>query len=202
MYRLTMAVCPRGMSLEDWKNAGAVFQSFVTAVGIVLGGIWAYRRYVRQEENAPFIDFSADLNFIGRQSGWWIVEIASIENKGKVPHRMSEFEFDAIYGADQILLEPHWANQVNFGHALARGSFLPQSYTSFFVPPTVRATYSHVTRVPPEASFLMLHCRFKYPDTIFDRVRNIIPWFRRSRRHVAEKTVKIPDDLTVLGSAR
>jgi hypothetical protein len=108
------------MSWEDWKNACATFQSLVTGVGVIFGGIWAYRRYVRQEENNPYIEFSADLNFIGKQAGWWIVEItAFVENKGKVQHRMREFTFelDAIYRADPVALDPRWGNQVNFEHA-------------------------------------------------------------------------------------
>lgn len=127
----------RQMSWEDWKNAAAIFQSLVTGAAIIFGGIWAYTRYVRQEENNAFIEFSADLNFIGKQADWWIVEIlASIENKGKVQHRMSEFEFelDAICGGDEIALNPQWANQVNFGHPVARGSFLPRSFRYFFRP--------------------------------------------------------------------
>jgi hypothetical protein len=187
----------RGMSWEDWKNAGAMFQSFVTGVGIIFGGIWAYLRYVRQEENNPYIEFSADLNFVGRQAGWWIVEIvAFVENKGKVQHRMREFTFelDSIYSVDPVALDPRWGNQVNFEHALARGSFRPQSYRSFFIAPTVKASYSHITRVPAEATFLLLHCGFRYPDTLLDRIRNLVPRYRRTRGHVAEKTVRVPDD--------
>ena len=186
----------RGMSWEDWKNACAAFQSFATGVGIVFGGIWAYRRYVLQEENNPYIEFSAGLNFIGRQAGWWVVEITGfVENKGKVRHRMREFEFelDAIYSEDPIVLDARWANQVNFRHPVARGSFLPESFEFFFIAPTVKASYSHITMVPPEARFLILHCRFQYPNSLLGRIRNLVPKYRRTRAHVAEKTVRVPD---------
>jgi hypothetical protein len=53
------------MSWADWKNACAVFQSLVTGVGSIFGGVWAYRRDVLQEENNAYIEFSADLHFIG-----------------------------------------------------------------------------------------------------------------------------------------
>ncbi len=191
-----------GMSWEDWKNACATFQSLVTGVGIIFGGVWAYRRYVRQEENNPYIEFSADLNFIGKQAGWWIVEIiAFVENKGRVQHRMREFTFelDAIYPADPVALDPRWRNQVNFEHALARGSFRRKSYESFFIAPTVKASYSHITRVPAEATFLLLHCGFQYPNTLLERIRNLVPGWRRTRGHVAEKTVRVPEEESISG---
>jgi hypothetical protein len=193
------------MSWEDWKDASALFQSFVTAVGIVFGGIWAYRRYVLQEESNSYIEFSADVNFVGKQTKWWIVEIIGIiENKGKVQHRMREFEFelDAIYSEDPAVLNPRWGNQVNFGHSVARGSFLPRSSKFFFIAPTVKASYSHVTLVPAEARFLILHCRFSYPNTLLDRIRNLIPKYRAIRSHVAEKTVRVPDEESDIGKPR
>jgi hypothetical protein len=139
---------------EDWKNFSATLQSFFTCVGILAGGIWAYTRYVRQEENNPYIEFSADLNFIGRQSESWIIEIIGlIENKGKVQHQMTEFQFelDAIYAGDPTELGPSkWQQEAYFGHSVARGSFLSKERQFFFIAPTVKAKYSHITLVPME----------------------------------------------------
>ena len=40
-------------------------------------------------------EFSADIQFIGVQNGFWVAElIATVENKGKAQHRMEEFGFD------------------------------------------------------------------------------------------------------------
>jgi hypothetical protein len=187
----------RGMSWEDWKNFSTTLQSFFTCVGILAGGIWAYTRYVRQEENNPYIEFSADVNFIGRQSESWIIEIIGlIENKGKVQHQMTEFQFelDAIYAGDPAELGPSkWQQQAYFGHSVARGSFLSKERQFFFIAPTVKAKYSHITLVPMEARFLLLHCSFKYPNTLADRIH------RRTRSHVAEKTVRVPDQESSAG---
>src|SRR5688500_17146592 len=92
-------------SHEQLKNLMAALQSLATVVSFIVGGIWVYRRYIRQQEKYPNIEFSADINFIGEQADWWIVElIGVIENKGKAQHKMEEFNFDlnALYSKDQI----------------------------------------------------------------------------------------------------
>ncbi len=130
------------MTLEELKNLAGALQSFATVISLIIGGIWVYRRYLRQQENYPNIEFSADVNFIGEQADWWIVElIGTIENKGKVQHKMREFKFDlnALYSEDQIDVSNKWGDQVNFPHLVAEGSFLPQRREFFFVAPGIKA---------------------------------------------------------------
>jgi hypothetical protein len=166
----------------NWKDLIAAVQSAVTTLSIIVGGIWVYLKYIRQQERYPNIEFSADLNFIGKQGDWWIVEIiARIENKGKAQHRMNEFAFelDGIYANDSIEINERWRNQVDFRHSLAKGSFLPANLKYFFIDPGVNSTYSFIVRVPSETTFLILHCWFSYTG-------------RNRTGHVAEKTVKVP----------
>ncbi len=170
------------MSIDKWKDVAATIQSFATALSIFIGGLWVYRKYIRQVENYPNIEFSAELNFIGKQSDWWIVElVALVENKGKVQHRMSELRFDlnAIYEGEAVEVSQQWGGQVDFNHAVTQGSFLPQRFKFFFVDPGVKAKYSYVARIPKQANFAILHCWFNYSDP-------------RKLGHTAEKTVRIP----------
>lgn len=169
------------MTLEQWKNLAATIQSFATVISFILGGIWVYMRYIRQQERYPNIEFSADINFIGQQADWLIIElIGTIENRGKAQHKMKEFEFDldAIYSQDPIEVSDEWGGQVNFHRPVVKGSFLPKRYSFFFIDPGVKAKYSYVARVPKEATFLIFHCWFKYSDG-------------RNFGHTAEKTVNI-----------
>jgi hypothetical protein len=53
------------MSIEDWKNLAAAAQSVATIISFGVGGLWVYRRYIRQQEKYPNIEFSADVQFIG-----------------------------------------------------------------------------------------------------------------------------------------
>jgi hypothetical protein len=139
-------------------------------------------RFIRQQEKYPNIEFFADIDFIGAQGEWWIVEIiATIDNKGKAQHKMSEFRFDlnSLYPEDQIELSQKWGGQVNFPRVIAEGSFLPEKFSFFFLDPGTKAKYSFITRIPKQASFAILHCSFRYAD-------------KRNLEHTAEKTVTVP----------
>lgn len=72
------------MTLHDLKSLAATFQSVATGVSFAVIGIWVWLRFLRQQERYPNVEFSADVNFIGLQGEWWIVELVAIlENKGK-----------------------------------------------------------------------------------------------------------------------
>ena len=122
-------------TLADWKDVASIVQSLATAVSFIVVGWWVIFRYRRQQENYPNIEFSADLNFVGTQGDWWIVEIvALIVNKGKVQHRMRDFEFDlnALYRDDPVQFSDKWQNQVDFPHHVLTNSFLPTRSEFFF----------------------------------------------------------------------
>jgi hypothetical protein len=170
------------MTLADCKDIAAIFQSTITPVALIVGGIWAYRRYVIEAKNLAHIETSADIIFVGQQGDFWIVELLAIlNNRGNVQHKIEKFAFDlnAIFSDDPIEVSEKWGGQLNFPHEIARGSFLPESFRYFFVGPSVTAKYSYVARVPKSATHLILHCRFDYVD-------------RPRSSHTMEKTVRVP----------
>lgn len=147
-----------------------------------MGGIWVYRRYIRQQERYPNVEFTADVQFIGVQGEYWIVELtATLENKGKARHRMKDLAFDlnGIERAHSVHTSDRWGGQVDFPVPIAKGSFLPARFRFFFVDPGMKAKYSYVTRIPTTVSFAILHCRFHYED-------------KRQSSHTAERTVSVP----------
>ena len=171
------------MTIEEFEKLAGAIASIVTAFSIIVAGWWAYNRFIRQQENYPNLQFVADINLVGTQNEEWLVElIAIVENRGKVQHKMSDFTFvlDAIYQNDQLIISENWRGQVDFPHAIARGSFLPDTMQFFFIDPGVTAKYSYVTKLPRDATFAILHCNFTYAD-------------KRKYRHTAERTVKIPN---------
>jgi len=171
------------MTIENWKNVAAALQSIATIASFIIGGIWVYLRFIRQQEKYPNIEFLADIEFLGFQNDWWLVEIiASIENKGKAQHKMNEFRFDlnALYPDDPIEVSKKWGGQVNFPRLIAEGSFLPEKFSFFFLDPGTKAKYSYIARIPKQARFVILHCWFKYDDD-------------RGYSHTSEKTVAVPD---------
>jgi hypothetical protein len=173
------------LNCQDFNNLAGGFQAIVTPFILIFGGWWAYKRFVRQREKFPFIEFTADIVLIGMQKNCWIVElVAYIENKGKVRHKIETFDFDlvALSRGDEIATNEIYGNQVDFTTKVAKGSFLPKSMNFFFIDPGVKAKYSYVALVPLNTSFLNLHAWFNYTD--------------QEASHVAERTIKIPDPLS------
>lgn len=170
-------------SYEKFEQFAGGIESIVTVLAVLFGAIWAYRRFVLQEERHPYITFSADINFICRQGKYWIVELISIiENKGKVPHRFKVFDFDlyALLPEDEVEVSEKYGGQAYFPHEIAKGSWKPERFAYFFIAPGAMSKYSFITRVPEKATAIMLHSWFEYQDG-------------RKAGHTAEKTVCLPD---------
>jgi len=169
--------------LEQGVQVATIFQAVVTAVAILVGGWWTYRRFVRQLESYAHIETSAEIEVIGRHGDSWIVEIrAVLSNKGRVQHKIAELNFDlvSLQDDDPLIADPDlWSGQVCFPHRVAGGTLLREDLAFFSLGPGITAKYSHVTKVSTRTAFLMLHCWFDYVDG-----RNLL--------HSMEKTLKLP----------
>ena len=166
---------------EISRNKAQRFQAIVTSIALIIGGVWAIWRFIFQREGVPHIEFSADINVIGKQNGYWIIElISTIENKGKAEHRIKDFNFDVygLKGNDKIVTDERWGNQVNFPQVVAEGSHMPERLKDtgyFFIEPDVKAKYSYIVRVEEDVKYIIYHSNFIYKG--------------RRRHHTAEKTV-------------
>ena len=177
------------MNYEEFNNLAGGIASAATVLALAVGGFWTYNRFVKQREKFPFIEFTVDIFPVGKQGDWWIVElIAYIENKGKVQHRIRDFDFHlvALSEREQVTISEEWGNQVDFKETVARGSWLPKKAKFFFVDPGVKAKYSYIARVPAGRSFLNLHARFVYLD--------------QEASHTAERTIEMPRSTQSVGS--
>jgi hypothetical protein len=173
------------------RNLAQAAQGGVTALALVVGGIWAYRKFVLRQERYPHIETSADINFIGKHNNFkgqyedhWVIElIAWVENKGTAQHRMSEFYFDLYHLLPDDPLEEKeiYGGQAAFPHLTTKGSFLPKLSEFFFVDRGIKAKYSYTTAVPANASMLIFHWSFKYADG-------------RGYGHTAEITKQVPKE--------
>ncbi len=167
---------------EIFRNVTQGIQAIMTAFALFLGGVWAISRFIIQREGVPHIEFLADINIIGKKGGYWIVElISTIENKGKVEHKIENFTFD-VSGIkkkdDKIETSKVWGNQINFPHSILKGSHMPirlKDSGYFFIDPDVKAKYSYVARVGEDMEYIIYHSTFNYTG--------------KNRNHTAEKTV-------------
>jgi len=169
------------MTYEEFNHLAGGIESIATVLALAAAGYWAFRRFVKQREDFPYIEFIADIVPIGTQGDWRIVELISyIENKSKVQHRMGDFCFDlfALNAGDEVKISDDFGKQVHFPNKVVRGSWLPEGTDFFFVEPGVRAKYSFIPRVPGQATFVILYSRFNYPDG--------------ETSHSAERTIQFP----------
>lgn len=167
--------------LEKTELILKILESLATILAIGIGGIWTYRRFIRQRENHSLIDFSVDIVFHSKLKDWWIVEVvAYIENKGKVQHKIELFEFElaSLNSTDKVEITEQFGGQVHFPNIITKGSFLPKKYRYFFVEPGLKNKYSFITRVPADTDLLILHSWFNYLDG--------------KHSHSAEVTKKVP----------
>ena len=167
------------MTLNDFKTLADALQAVVTALGIVIGGIWALRRYVFQKEALPRIEFRVDVRFIGMQEGFWIVELLGLlENKGSVPHRIGDLRFELrVLEAGQAPVEggPEIQRQVSFAKVLKEGSWTPGDGPQVMaILPGVSLRYSHIAQLPASAAFALLHGRLTYQQGDIESFRSDI----------------------------
>ena len=166
----------------DWEKIALIINSLsslATILALIIGGIWAYLRFVRQVEYFPHIEFGVDIQFVGLQNSEWLVELqALINNKGSVRHEIHDFQFDLRYLKKSDKLQD---GDEKIGHQ----TFIPhllkeESWVEYitFVDPGNNGRYSYITTIPKDATFLLLHGRFRYKDENFF--------------HTADKLIKVP----------
>ena len=163
------------------KEIAELAQIVIATLSIIIGAIWVVYRFILQKERFPKINFTTDINVIGKQGDSYIIElIAVIENIGKAQNKMSNFGFDlnAMLEDDKVQSKEKWGGQIDFPHQLISGSYLPENYKYFFVDSGTIAKYSYLTKAPLSATYLILHSRFVYSN-------------RKSKAHTAEKTIKL-----------
>lgn len=188
--------------ISFWVDVASIIQSAAAAIALLTGGIWALNRYYRQRENRPLIVFSADIEFHALKDDYWIVElIAYIENKGKVQHRVSKFDFilEGLSMQNKVELNKIHRGQVDFPLALVKNSFLPGNKNNeggnsiksvdkfragkpidyFFIEPGLKNKYSYIARIPLSTEVVLMHTWFEYE-------------FSKNSGHTAEVTKRVP----------
>src|SRR5262245_61800491 len=132
------------MTLENLNHLAGAIESCATTVALLGGAIWALLLYRRQREHSPHVEFTADISFVGKHGEWWIVELLShLENKGKVRHTVTNFEFElyALDADDDLEPNEKYNGQVEFPKKLLGRSWLPHGVESFFIEPGIKAKY-------------------------------------------------------------
>lgn len=152
------------------------------AIVPLAGAIWAIRKWLKKEELFPRIVFNIDAEVIGEQDNKIILDIiATIENKGMVPLKIKEFNYELTgIKRDESLTKNHSdvQHQLDFPHKLDSGSFLLDTWKHSFVQQDVSVHYNQITFIPNTISYILIRGAFKYIDT--------------NKNHYANHIIKIP----------
>jgi hypothetical protein len=151
------------MSIAQFKDLAEAISAVVTSLAVLVGGGWAYWRFVIQREREPRAEFDLSAEFVGQQHGSWILEVSGrLANKGSVRHLMKNAMINIRYitASDPIVPSDgrdHFG-QILFPHSTGRR----QAWWDSFIDPGLEFRNSYVAYVPAEATFVLLLCRFEY----------------------------------------
>lgn len=171
------------MTLDELKTLVETIQAAITTIAIVIGGVWALRRYVFQREGFPRIESFVDANFIGVHQNEWVIEILGfLKNEGSVPHRIKRLDFSvrALLESDPLQDGQEIRGQLVFPHSIKKGSWIPSDTdTPMVIMPGVSFRYSYQYHVPVSATFLLIQGRLYYGG-------------HEALEHRADKGLKVP----------
>ena len=137
-------------------------------LALAVGGLWTYRRFIRQRDDHARLDLTADLEFVGTQAGQHLVVVhLVVVNAGTVRHRFSDLCFDLrTIEADTPLKagDAHVLGQVSFPTVIHRNQrIFPSSWVWSFIEPGATNRYRYATSIPVGASFALLRAWLVLP---------------------------------------
>ncbi len=167
------------MDLAHFKDLADGISKYTPVLAVLIGGVWACRRFYRTREGHPKVEFNVDVEFIRRQGGYWIVEaVALMDNKGLVRHKIPRINFSIRYLKADDPVEPDTKFFVAIPHSAAKGTWLPEGWEYTFVEPGIKTRYTVIARVPVEATTVLIHGKFFY---------------RNGEDHTADKLLAVPE---------
>jgi len=161
----------------------------VTLVAVLVGGLWAYTKFVVERGLLAPVEFTIDCNTLGEQRGWRLLEILlHLKNVGSSTLVAKDLEARVRYikSEEKIIVFPDKKKatfgRVDFPHLLTRNlpedkkdikSTIPENKQDIkstipivahdtFVQPKVDQVYTLVTAVPQSASFVLVWAQFRY----------------------------------------
>jgi hypothetical protein len=140
--------------------------SLVQLIVVIVGAIWAYFRFRRENPLHPRIEFDLDCKFFTPQDNSYLTAITvSASNKGNVEHKFSEIRLRILGIKNNQPLEEFakYPPMVEFPVEIMKGvNIVPPKYEYFFVRPNVNQTFNYATQIPSDTRFIIIRATFKY----------------------------------------
>lgn len=160
-------------SLEVIKLYVEIIEPILTFIGVVIAGIWGYRKFIWQREKEPATEIDMDVKFIGIQDEKWIIEItAYLENKGLVRQKYEDFILrvryierndEVIDGDEKLNYQLYFPKSTDSeiqkeGENKKRREF----HNADFINPKMKFRHRYITSIPKSASFIWIQGKFKF----------------------------------------
>lgn len=169
------------MTTTQMKEIVEIIESVATTIGLVVGAIWVYFRFIRTRENHPKIEFNVNIKLLGRQDNKILIEIiADIENKGLVRHWINNFTCDVltlqsndpvVHGDErinhQLLFEKYNPIKSDKENIRERIVWIPKDWYKSFIDAGIKQQYTYLTEVPETTTFISIYSQFYYEDKDF-----------------------------------
>jgi hypothetical protein len=171
------------------KDEAETLFALVSTVALIVGGMWAFVRFVLHWELFPRINMSVGVNFVGRlEAGWMVEVIARVTNSGMVPHTVTalDFELRGIKYDDELIDgSPAIREQLYFKNLIREKSWITaEKQKHMRLMPKVTLRYNYVTMIPDSYRFLILHGKLSY-----GKHRGIV--------HRADRVIHVPNKSAV-----
>ena len=177
------------MTIKDLSDVAGLVESFVKTGAIILGGGWAYRKFVLQRESEPATDIDVDVAFVGRQDAKWVLQItATLVNKSLVRVRYDNFQVTARYilsgdliedGDERIAYQLRAVRTIDDRIGGAKRLFL----NAVYINPKQEFRHRYITHLPIDATFVWVQCKF------FFRLQGDM------QKTNAQKIFRVPDSI-------
>lgn len=161
------------MNATEFKEWAESIESIVKTIGVVIGAVWIYLKFIRTRENHPKIQFEVDLRVLGKQDSKIIIEvIATIENKGLVRHYINDLSCDiltlkkgmpVVYGDErinyQVMLEKY-----NPTTDKGRIVWIPKDWYYSFVDAGIKQSYTYLSAIPEDTMLVSIYAHFHFKN--------------------------------------
>jgi len=150
--------------LDSILSISETLKNFAEAIAILIGGGWAYYKFILQRERYSKTELDLDFKILGVQNGFYIVELAvNCHNKGSVREYIDDFTFNLLLLSDDTNIakgDERILNQLQFKKHISKQNWIPDKWGYTFFDPGIPLHYSHVTCLPLNTTFVLLQTRF------------------------------------------
>lgn len=167
------------------NNLWNVIFNGIQLLTIIVGALWAYFRFRKEDPLHPRIEFDIDCKFFGPQQNSYLASFTvSASNKGNVEHKFSEIRLRVrgIKINEPLTEFKEYSPMVNFPEKIMEGvNIVPSKFGYFFVRPGVNQGFHYATQVSGDIRFIIVRATFKYKIT--------------DELHTAEKVFEVKEEI-------